>query len=670
MADDKQKLEQEINNINESLNEVNQSIYDIGANLNKTIRDGFINSIQHVRQLAEGLSKSKNLSKDINNINKELNNTISKSEKLNVSRIIAQQKLNKAIQDGDKITIKKYQKELQSYILQVRINESIEDQLRKTLALAEAEKAVSLEKKKQNDLTSVLKSNLKNAFSSLSGILTTAGIFKILIDSALRFNTISVNIGKSLGYGADNSDRVTSNLVKIAQTSNNVNVTLASAGEAMQQLSESTGFVSEYSKDALETQIMLTKQFGLTGDEAAGVYKFSVLTGKSSEAVNKAMVGAFVNTRNQLKVGVPFKQVMAEAAKVSGQLAVNLQNNPELITKAIVQTKALGTTLEQTKQQGEALLDFESSIENQLKAQLLTGESLNLERARAAALAGDQISLAKELANQGMTLEKFQQLNVIAQKSYAAALGLSADQLSEQLRKQKLAIKNGESFIQLTQDEALEAEKRQTIQDKFNNAILKLQDLVGNLVAGPFGKMLSVITDIVSQTWVLSTAMAAYIGKLTYSIALNTAEWILEKRKARTNAVDASIEAGKSAAKVPVIGAVLGIAAALASFAAFEGLLSKGDDVISEGGYGKRTLLSPEGAIKLNDKDTVIAGTDLGGGNKEKQSINNNIDLTPLITAIKEVKLSVDKLYNKDSSINMDGKKVGTTLIQSSYKVA
>ena len=42
-----------------------------------------------------------------------------------------------------------------------------------------------------------------------------------------------------------------------------------------------------------------------------------------------------------------------------------------------------------------------------------------------------------------------------------------------------------------------------------------------------------------------------------------------------------------------------------------------GDDIMSPGekgggnGYGKRTLLGPEGAIKLNDKDTVIAGTNL-----------------------------------------------------------
>ncbi len=40
-------------------------------------------------------------------------------------------------------------------------------------------------------------------------------------------------------------------------------------------------------------------------------------------------------------------------------------------------------------QTGESLLNFETSIENELKAELITGKQLNLERARAAALTGD-----------------------------------------------------------------------------------------------------------------------------------------------------------------------------------------------------------------------------------------------------------------------------------------
>ena len=636
------------------------------------VDEGIANQLKKQITAANSLNIKYGIGKDV----------LSKANKLQEE---AEVKINILQQDRDRL-LKKYAKarsneakeEIKEQLLlvtsQIKFNQSLEESIRLLQAAAEEEKKISEEKRKQNSLSENAKKYYNDNIAKQFSLLVT---LKLLFDAAVRFNKVSVEIGKNLGYSADQADRVASNLTTMARNSGNLNFTLANAAEAMNQLNEATGLVTEYSADALETQIMLTKQFGLTADEAAGIYKFSVLTGQASSKVNDAMVGAFVAARNSFKVGANFKQVMAEAAKVSGQLAANLGYNPERITKAVVAMKAFGTTLEQTKNQGEALLNFESSIESELQAELITGQKLNLERAREAALMGDQVKLAEELTNQGMTLEKFQSMNVIAQKSYAEALGLSADQLSEQLQKQKLAIESGKSLAQLTKEEAIKAEERQNVQDKFNAAILKLQDLVGGLVAGPFGKLLEVITSILDSTLLLSTIMAVYIGRQTYLLTLKAAELVLTKKNARANAADAVVEAGKQASKVPVVGAVLGIAAAIAAFAAFSGLLSKGDDVISPG-YGKRMIFSPEGAVALNNKDTIVAGTDLGGGGGEK--ITSSMDLTPMIAAINEVRNAVNNLASKSSDVVLDGQKVGkqlgtvkalgTSQVQNSYKLA
>ena len=168
--------------------------------------------------------------------------------------------------------------------------------------------------------------NLGNKFKSLGvfvkelgigykkALLDPATILKFLIDKALEANKQAVELGKSLGYGTENSNALRENFALIAGFSSNINVTSKSLVAAFGELATATGYVSEFSADALETQVMLTKQFGLTADEAAGIFKFSQLTGKSSKAVNDAMVGAFVATRNSLKVGVPFKAAIAEAA--------------------------------------------------------------------------------------------------------------------------------------------------------------------------------------------------------------------------------------------------------------------------------------------------------------------------------------------------------------------
>ena len=76
--------------------------------------------------------------------------------------------------------------------------------------------------------------------------------------------------------------------------------------------------------------------------------------------------------------------------------------------------------------------------------------------------------------------------------------------------------------------------------------------------------------------------------------------------------------------------------------------------------------------IQLDKNDSIIAGTNLfsKGTANGSQTISQAIDLTPMITAINEVKSAVDRLYSKNTTISMDGKAVGTTLTQGSYKLA
>lgn len=606
------------------------------------------------------------------------------------------------------------------------------------------------------------------AFGGLKKSLADpVSILTFIVTQALKANAQSVQLGKSLGFGADKANKFRENLADIARFSTNINVTTENLVESFNQLSEATGFVANYSADTLETQVMLTKQLGLSGEEAARIYELSVLNGKSSSKVNDEMVGAFVATRNAARVGVNFKQVIAEAAKVSGQLQATFAANPAKITAAIVKVKALGTTLEQTKGQGDKLLDFASSLESELQAELLTGKQLNLERARAAALAGDQVALAEELNKNVGTYSDFTKLNVLQQQSLANAVGLTADQLAEQLKKQELARKSGKSLAEITKQEALDAEKRQSVQDKFNAAILKLQDLFGNILAGPVGQLLEIITNIIGNivnvltpalsvvftpikwavdmlgkmNFLLKAIVGSYLaikaiqiannaykaigvallvkeaateeGKLSIqnlqfllgkqSLGVKIAAYALSLREMVVQGAISIYEKLKLGFQIAQRGAALGynaillarqaimsgelakaigIAAAWAIANPFQALIGLGvaaaagalinslakpaGDMISPAD-GKTQVSTKEGGLfELSSNDDVLAGPGLakaatGGG---------SIDLSPMIAAINQVKASVDRLYAKDTSINMDGKKVGTTLSQGSYKVA
>jgi hypothetical protein len=663
--------------LSDDLDTLEGQLQDVARNLEKGLLNKLSDSVTETRSLvdafADGEDVTKKLASQMSKMQKE-------SNRLSLNGIKLQNDLARVQASGNKLAEEKIRKAILQNNLTTRMVEQEQTLLNNLKQQVDTEKKALELEKQRNSTGAALKNIFKDAMAPFKELFTPAALLKTMIDSAFRFSKISTEIGKSLGYSADKSNEITGKFVDIAQNSSNINVTLANLGEAMNDLNEATGFVANYSADALETQIMLTKQFGLTGKEAAGIYELSVLTGKSSSQVNDNMVEAFVNTRNQLKAGVPFKAVMAEAAKVSGQLAANLGNNPSQIVKAVTQAKALGTTLEQVKNQGEALLNFETSLENELKAELLTGKQLNLERARAAALTGDQVALAEELNKNVGTLEEFQGMNVLQQKALAEAVGLTTDQLADQLRKQKISQETGKSLAQITKEEAIEAEKRQAIQDKFEQTILKLQDVIGNLVAGPLSMFLDglstalkIVGYIVKPIeWIASLAelIGEKFGK--WSEALGPFSFIL-KGIAGIAILIAAYGAFAALAWIPVVGPILGAAAAVAVMAkGFSALSSqKAGDMISPAD-GKTQVSTKEGGLfELSKNDDLLAGPGLADKASEGGVGGGSIDITPMVTAINEVKAAIKELMNRPVVVNMDSKQVGTSLVQNaSYKSA
>ena len=207
------------------------------------------------------------------------------------------------------------------------------------------------------------------------------------------------------------------------------------------------------------------------------------------------------------------KEIMQDISKLSAGILIKFRGNPSAIAAAVVEAKKFGLTLEQIDKVGESLLNFEQSIENELKAELITGKQLNLERARYAALTGNQLELSREIADQVGSLADYEKMNVIQQKSLADAFGMSRDEMSEMLLKQEAIRDYGQEAAQLNKEQ-LEDMKRQglsakeylakqeqqrTAQAKFQDAMVKLQGIIANLVDGPIGKLLDILASAVES---------------------------------------------------------------------------------------------------------------------------------------------------------------------------
>ena len=82
----------------------------------------------------------------------------------------------------------------------------------------------------------------------------------------------------------------------------------------------------------------------------------------------------------------------------------------------------MGVNLGEVENITESILNFESSIESQMKASVLLGRTINLDRARQLAFAGKQSEMMDEVLKQVGSEAEFNKMNFIQRKAVADAV--------------------------------------------------------------------------------------------------------------------------------------------------------------------------------------------------------------------------------------------------------
>ena len=190
------------------------------------------------------------------------------------------------------------------------------------------------------------------------------------------------------------------------------------------------------SKDIVTFQKSLTDTFGVSVNQSEAIVEN---VGKLAEAE-----------------GVAAGKVIADIAENTEKFAEFAKGGADGFANAAIEAAKIGSNLSAVLGAADKLLDFETSLTNEFEAQVITGKSFNLERARQLALQGEIGQLSQELASQVGSLGDIQAMNVIERRSIASAIGVSADDL-----------------MKIARGEAVQAEE--TVQDlqKKTNDILK-----------------------------------------------------------------------------------------------------------------------------------------------------------------------------------------------------
>jgi hypothetical protein len=167
---------------------------------------------------------------------------------------------------------------------------------------------------------------------------------------------------------------------------------------------------------------------GVTAENQAKIMGMMAATSDSSLDVLQSQMMTYK------KAGVPFKAIMDDVAQNTELFAKFGKDGGANIFEAAKKAKELGVNLGDVASITDSLLDFESSIEKQMEAQVLLGKDINYDRARQLAFAGDQAGMMDEILTQVGGEAAFNKMNVIERKALADSVGLSVERMSALVR--------------------------------------------------------------------------------------------------------------------------------------------------------------------------------------------------------------------------------------------
>lgn len=341
----------------------------------------------------------------------------------------------------------------------------------------------------------------------VKNITSFEAIAAFALKSALTASKQTADIQKETGMSYKNAYLLKQEMSGVAIASGDAFITTDKLLKAASSLTNELGMSAHVlGHDALISATNLEQKLGFSAKESATLVTNARLQGKNTEEVldkNVKIVGEF-NKQNKTALNV--NKVLKEAAGASMSLQANLGfSNDKLIKAASAATK-LGLSLSEVQGVADSLLNFESSIEAELEAELLTGKDINLEKERQLALAGDLEGLSKSLNNNAAIQNAFTSKNVIQQDAIAKSMGMTRDQLAKVTLQQKLNTMSAENFKKAYGEATYESLKQQGAQEKLQNVLNKVLDILGSIL-GVFSPILDVISTILSKWYILYPLM-------------------------------------------------------------------------------------------------------------------------------------------------------------------
>jgi hypothetical protein len=549
--------------------------------------------------------------------------------------------------------------------------------------------------------------------SPLDGMLNPMNLINkvigFVVGNVVKLDTELGDAAKSMNMTYEAAGKSRMAMTDFAQATGDALVNSTHLQESVLSINESLGsnvafeqMTESFQKDVTFLSKM-SHYAGLTAEEANNIAKLTLATGQSAEKFTGELMGQVKLSGTQKGIMLNEKTALKEISKTSAAIKMSFHGSAKGLGDAYAKAKALGTSLDKVDEISGSILNFEESIEAELSAELLTGKNLNLEKAREAALNNDIGTVAEEIAKNVGDSAHFAEMNRIQQDAIAKAVGMTREELAASLQEQESLKAIGAASVEdakakydklretMTAEEALkelgdeqlaQQFEQQTIQENLGAAQLTMADSMNKTLIPAlttinknFNDMWNKIKDIIEKLGGMKTIlviiggiMAAKMIKGIWDFASGVGTAIKAARAladTEKKGAIASIISGawKSMGAIPFVGAALATAAVAAGVGYL--MTQMNDGVISPSsggsGYGDRVMYGPEGAISFNNKDTIVAGTDLFQANDMVSAPKGAVQVASGNNSsreIAELRSAIMALASRPVNVSIDGKKV------------
>ena len=563
----------------------------------------------------------------------------------------------------------------------------------RTLAIQNAQKdlydSIPQSIKSGLDFGKALMNTLKTAGAAAVGFIILGTILTSAVTSFVALDSAAEKFNQETGLAVSQVKELRTQANNLVADFRDIGLEAQDYFDIQKEIVGVLGDTARVSDSIAGAQAVITKNFGVSNQAAAKTLQIFQSLGGVSENTAASLQLQTLELAKQ--TGVAPAKVLEDIAESSDSIYGAFRGNSEELIKQAVQSRRLGTNLKDVLETTDKLLDFESSITQELEAAAFVGGQFNLSQARALRAAGDIAGAQEEILRQIQRSGDFRQQDVFTQRALASAAGMTVDEIARQLTVQDrlnslgadqvdsakelldagvdITNLNDEQLAQEVQKFALQKEQQGQLTN-ISNAFQGIAATLGaslvpllealtpilQIALTPIQLMAEGLKFMVDGIKEYSTVFGGLVSILGTAYVIQKGIALYAKREAvirllniKRLAIAASLSALSNPAK-----ALAGVAAAALVAGIALKYTSKADDAIIPGagsGYGKRALLE-EGQVTLfNNRDTIVAGTNLGGNGN---SMSTNKDNDELIKTIRELKSA----YMRGAQVNLDGQKV------------